>query len=188
MLRLLLACVLTLLAAAPPAWAATRAEIIRDCYQDGKLDGSYRPSEIRDARNNLPADIDQYSDCRDVLGRALGGSGSGRVPDQAGSGGVTGGGSGGGTGAAGAGGASSGAPLTAGNPAEQEALESAAQGSAPVEVDGSAIVPGASGFATGAARNALPVSVLVVLILLGLTALAAAVPPVRRRVVARRRA
>ena len=77
--KLLLVMVLTLLVAAPAAMAGTRADIISDCYDDGKLDGNYSPSEIRDARNNLPADIDQYSDCRDVLARALGGSGDKQV-------------------------------------------------------------------------------------------------------------
>jgi hypothetical protein len=73
--RLLLVMVLTLLVAAPAAQAGTRVDILRDCENDGKLDGNYTPSQIRDARNNIPADIDQYSDCRDVLARALGGSG-----------------------------------------------------------------------------------------------------------------
>ena len=59
--RLLLVMVLTLLVAAPAAMAGTRGDIIADCYDDGKLDGNYSPSEIRDARNNLPADVDQYS-------------------------------------------------------------------------------------------------------------------------------
>ena len=76
--RLLLVMVLTLLVAAPAAMAGTRADIIADCFDDGKLDGNYTASQIRDARNNLPADVDQYSDCRDVLARALGGSGSQR--------------------------------------------------------------------------------------------------------------
>ena len=73
--RLLLVWLLALLVAAPAASAGTRQDIISDCYDDGRLDGNYTPSQIRDARNNLPADIDQYSDCRDVLARALGGSG-----------------------------------------------------------------------------------------------------------------
>ena len=68
--------VLTLLVAAPAAMAGTRADIVDDCFDDGKLDGNYTASQIRDARNNLPADVDQYSDCRDVLARALGGSGT----------------------------------------------------------------------------------------------------------------
>src|SRR5215210_7102610 len=77
--RLLLVLLLALLVAAPAASAGTRQDIISDCYDDGRLNGNYTASQIRDARNNLPADVDQYSDCRDVLARALGGSGSKNV-------------------------------------------------------------------------------------------------------------
>jgi hypothetical protein len=172
--RILLVMVLTLLVAAPAAQAGTRADIIADCFDDGKLDGNYTASQIRDARNNLPADVDQYSDCRDVLSRALGGTGSRSV--------------GGGPGTSGGGdaGEGSGETLEPSGPEEQRALDDAAAkgGSTPVEVGGEEIVPGASGFAAGAARNDLPATLLVALILLGAAALAAAIPYVRTRVVA----
>ena len=58
----------------PRRWRAPATTSSRDCYDDGDLDGNYTASQIRDARNNLPADVDQYSDCRDVLARALGGT------------------------------------------------------------------------------------------------------------------
>jgi hypothetical protein len=177
--RMLLVMVLTLLVAAPAAMAGTRGDIIRDCYDDGKLDGNYSPSEIRDARNNLPADIDQYSDCRDVLARALGGTGDKRVGDSGG--GPLGGGGGGESGGPSA-------PLTPSGPQEQAALEKAAVGGgeSPVQVGDTTVVPGAAGFAADAARNAIPAPLVAVLILLGVAALAAAVPSVRRRVLARR--
>ena len=174
--RILLVMVLTLLVAAPAATAGTRGDIIRDCYDDGKLDGNYSPSEIRDARNNLPADIDQYSDCRDVLARALGGTGAKQV-------------GGGGGGALGGGGDSGGPsePLTPASPEEQAALDQAIQGGeAPVQLGDSTVVPGAAGFAADAARNTIPTTLLAVLILLGVAALSAAVPYVRRRVLRRR--
>jgi hypothetical protein len=178
--RLLLVMVLTLLVAAPAAMAGTREDILNDC-QSGGLDGNYSPSEIRDARNNIPADIDQYTNCRDVLGRALGGSGDKRV-GGGGDGNALGGGGGGG------GSPPPAEPLTPSGPEEQAALEKAALGGgdAPVQVGEGTIVPGAAGLASNAARNALPVSLLAVLILLGLAALAATVSPVRRRVHARR--
>jgi hypothetical protein len=174
--RILLVMVLTLLVAAPAAMAGTRDKIIADCYDDGKLDGNYSPSEIRDARNNLPADIDQYSDCRDVLARALGGTGDKRV------GGDRGGPLGGG------GDSGPPQPLTPSGPDEQAALDKAALGGgdAPVQVGDGTVVPGAAGLASDAARNTIPAPMLAVLILLGVAALAAAVPFVRRRVLARR--
>jgi hypothetical protein len=153
-------------------------DILRDCENDGKLDGNYTPSQIRDARNNIPADIDQYSDCRDVLARALGGSGSSRV------------GGSGGDALGGGGGDGSGQSLTPSGRDEQQALEKAATagGAAPVQVGDGTVLPGAAGFAAGAARHDLPGSLLAALILLGFAALAAVVPYVRRRVLARRHA
>jgi hypothetical protein len=166
--RLLLVMVLTLLVAAPAAMAGTRADIVADCFDDGKLDGNYTASQIRDARNNLPADVDQYSDCRDVLSRALGGSGASDV-------------SGGGPG----GGGRPPQPLTAGSPDEQRALEAAASGGGdkPVQVGGGTVVPGASGLQAGASRSEIPGTLLTALILLGAAAIAAAAPPARRTVV-----
>ena len=165
--RLVLVMVLTLLVAAPAAMAGTRADIVRDCFDDGKLDGTYTASQIRDARNNLPADVDQYSDCRDVLARALGGSGARDLG-----------------GAVGAPGGAPGGPLTPSGPVEQHALEAAAEGGdKPVEVGGEPVVPGAAGLSAEAARHEIPPTLLATLILLGLAALAAATPYTRRTVI-----
>jgi len=60
-----------LLLVVPSAAHADPTEIIRDCADDGALQGDYTAAELRNARNNLPTDIDEYSDCRDVLARAL---------------------------------------------------------------------------------------------------------------------
>jgi hypothetical protein len=169
--RLLLVMVLTLLVAAPAAMAGTRADIVKDCFDDGKLDGNYTASQIRDARSNLPADVDQYSDCRDVLARALGGSGSNDIGAA-------------GAGAPGAGGGS-GEPLQPSEPEEQRALDEAAAegGDKPVQVGEGTITPGAAGLAAGAARNDIPASLLAALILLALAALAAALPYARKTVI-----
>jgi len=85
MLRLALGlCLLLALVAAPAANAASTTQILRDCADDGVLQGNYSPSELRRARQNIPTDTDEYTDCRDVLARAAvagvagrgGGSGS----------------------------------------------------------------------------------------------------------------
>ena len=167
--RLLLVMVLTLLVAAPAAMAGTRGDIVRDCFDDGKLDGNYTASQIRDARNNLPADVDQYSDCRDVLARALGGSGENDIGGVAGA----------------PGGAAPGEPLTPNGPAEERALDAAAEegGDKPVQVGDTTVVPGAAGLTADAARNAIPPTLLVALILLGLAAIAAAAPYARNAVI-----
>jgi hypothetical protein len=166
--KLLLVMVLTLLVAAPAAMAGTRADIVEDCFEDGDLDGNYTASQIRDARNNLPADVDQYSDCRDVLTRALGGSGTKTT--------------GGGGGPFGAGASGPSEPLTPSGPAEQQALDEAVEsgGEQPVQVGDGTVVPGASGFEAGAARSDIPGTLLTALILLAAVAIAAAAPHVRR--------
>ena len=54
----------------PAANAASTTQILRDCADDGVLQGDYSPSELRKARQNIPTDTDEYTDCRDVLARA----------------------------------------------------------------------------------------------------------------------
>jgi hypothetical protein len=164
------ACLLALLVAAPAAFAdSTRTKILREC-QDGRLTGHYTPAQIRDARNNIPDDIDQYSDCRDVLTRALldaagdkGSGGNNGGPGGTGGSGGTGGGGGGGQ------------PLTPSTDADRQALEAAATGGAqPVQIAGRAVKPG------GSVRNDIPPTLIVVLALLALAAVAAVAPFIRR--------
>jgi hypothetical protein len=166
------ACLLALLVAAPAALAdSTRTKILREC-QEGRLTGDYTPSQIRDARNNIPDDIDQYSNCRDVLTRALlaGAADSG----DGGHGGNGGSGDAGGGGGSGGGG---GQKLTPSTDADRQALQSAAaSGGQPLEVAGRKVSPGVG------SRNEVPATLIVVLALLALAALAAIAPSVRRNV------
>jgi hypothetical protein len=163
----LFACLLALLVVAPAAQAdSVRTKILREC-QDGRLTGNYTPRQIRDARNNIPDDIDQYSDCRDVLTRALL-NGTGDNGDNGGAGG---------TGAAGGGGGNGGQPLTPSTDADRKALEAAtAVGAQPLEVAGRRVTPGEG------LRNDLPTTLIVVLALLAAAALAATAPFLRGRV------
>jgi hypothetical protein len=172
-----LACLLALLVAAPASAQSTRTKILREC-QDGALRGDYTPSQIRDARNNIPDDIDQYSNCRDVLSNALASRLGGGGPSGGGPGAGTGGTGGTGFGGGGTGGAS-GAPLTPSTDQDRIALDEAATGGgAPLEIGGQRVVPGAA----AAVRNDLPPTLLVVLILLAVAAAIGAAPLVRRRV------
>ena len=175
MLRLVLACLLIGLVAVPAADAASTTQILRDCADDGVLQGNYSPSELRKARKNIPTDTDEYTDCRDVLARAA-------AAGVAGSGGSgSGGGVAGGTGGAGQGLAD---PHT---PEGREIVGQAGARGAPdaVDIGGRPVVPGNAGFATGAVRNGIPDTLIVVLVLLGAAALAASAPFVRRSVLAR---
>ena len=200
----LLATALALLVAVPAAHAADRAQIIADCNADGDLDGNYTPSEIRDARNNIPTDIDQYSDCRDVLSRAISAktaasnnnnSNSGGTDNSGGTGGSTGSGGGGGTGGtdvapnpttapqatATPSGRDPGIRIGPSTPEDWNAIkESGRYANEPVEVNGRPISPAAS-----VGRNGLPGTIVVVLALLAAAAIAMTVPFVRRRVATR---
>ena len=76
-LRTSLVVIAVLVLGLPAAAHASGADVIRDCAQDGKLDRKYTQKELRDAYNNLPSDIDEYTDCRSVIRAAMGiGSGS----------------------------------------------------------------------------------------------------------------
>jgi hypothetical protein len=44
---------------------------IGDCNDDGDLDHQYSNKQLRDAIENLPTDLDEYSNCREVLSGAI---------------------------------------------------------------------------------------------------------------------
>ena len=173
MLRLALAClVLGLFAVVPAANAASTTQILRDCADDGVLQGDYTPKELRKARQNIPTDTDEYTDCRDVLARALAAGVSSR------------GGSGGASGGAG----DAGQPPA--DPNSPEGREIVGQAGAkpppgPMNIGGRSVVPGRASLSADGVRNELPPGMLAALILLGAGALSTLLPPVRRRVLAR---
>ena len=179
--RILLVCGLALALVAPPAAAqSTRIKILRECAQDGRLTGDYTAQQIRDARSNIPDDLDEYTDCRDVLTRALLNLASrDSNPSGGGGGGGTGGGAAGGTGGAGGGGGG-GALLTPSTDADREALDTAGQAAeTPIEISGSRVTPGTA----GELRNDLPTTLIVLLALLAAAALAATAPFARRHAI-----
>ena len=53
--------------AAPTGPAASAAAVIRDCSEDGVLDGNTPSREIEKALEQLPSDLDEYTDCRSVI-------------------------------------------------------------------------------------------------------------------------
>jgi hypothetical protein len=174
MVRLLTLSGLILLLAAPTASAGVREKILREC-QEGSITGHYTPQQLRDARNHIPSDVDEYSDCRDVLAQAaLAGHGGGGGSSHASNapGGVQ--------------PITGRAPLTASDPVENQTLNDARLKSDAQSVGDENLIPGATGFNASAVRHGVPAPLLVVLILLGLCASAATFASVRRRVLARR--
>src|SRR2546423_15018920 len=64
-----LAVALALLAGAcfaVPAFGSAK-DVIKDCSEDGVLNGHYSHSELAKALAQLPSDIDEYTDCRAVI-------------------------------------------------------------------------------------------------------------------------
>ena len=163
------------------AFGADGNDVIRDCNEDGDLDRNYPDRDLREAEQNLPSDIDEYTDCRAVIRSAR----AGRRP----------GGGGGGDGG-GAPGFRSGLPGGMGSaeeaatPEDRTALDEAkrdrsdrARESAAVRIDGEMVVPGGDGeFTAGrTAANKLPLAVLLVLICVAALAAAIALAAAARR-------
>ena len=65
----------------PPTRAPT--SVIRDCSEDGVLDGNYSHAELDGALDQLPSDLDEYTDCRSVIRRAQLGSPAASAERQA---------------------------------------------------------------------------------------------------------
>ena len=83
--RIALAALLVLLLCAATAAPAlgSPAGVIRDCSEDGVLNGKYSQSELDGALEQLPSDLDEYTDCRSVIRRAqLGSAAAKRRPSR----------------------------------------------------------------------------------------------------------
>ena len=174
---------LAALSAMPAAALADSAAVIRDC-QDGRVDGKYSQREFSQALRNIPTDVDEYTDCRDVIRRAqLGAAG--------GSGGASGGGAAGGaplSSAAANAGKTAAQILEAATPAERAAVAQATgqAGAAPVRIGGRTVSPDSFGLSPAGAANVLPIPLIVALALLGLGLAVAGIQTIRSRVLARR--
>jgi hypothetical protein len=162
-----------LCALAVPAAQAGYQDVIKDCAQDGKLDKKYSDAELIKAKKKLPADLNEYSDCRDVIGAAIGGAGR---P----------------SGGGGSGGGSSGGAATGGPPAAQaaraqdkNALAKIAHSARKprVKVGDQTVAPGKNGlFSTASAENGLPLPLLLALIAMAIVALSGGLYALRKRI------
>ena len=168
---LLVTCALAVLVLPAPAPAhASANQVLRDCIYDGKLDHHYSNAELRRARDHMPSDADEYSDCRDIIAAAIKG-GSDRSGGKA-SPGIA-------------------ATDPAGEAAAQQtdqsdlaAIADSADKTPPkLDVGGQSLKPDNSGFFNlGGAANEVPAPLLIALVLLCLTALATGLGSIRERV------
>jgi hypothetical protein len=151
--------------------AAAMANPIADCADDGDLDKDYSNTELRRGLDNLPTELDEYSNCRDILNGAIS-SGS----DKGGNRPTTG---------------ADGSPVP---PEEQAArhkdnADLAAITGDPerhppsVEVGGERVEPGSNGlFDLASASNDLPIPLLVALVALAIVALIGGLVALRERI------
>jgi hypothetical protein len=182
------------------ARAASPGTIIRDCADDSTLQGHYSVADLRKALGQVPKDVNEYSDCSDVISRAIANQTT-RNNDNSGSSGTSGGGaSGGGKGSGGGGSQGTSAPRAHANAAAQDGIvgastaqdhqavdEAAIKGGGPLELNGHSVVPAAR-LASDVGRNSLPGALIAALVLLCVLAIAATAPLLRRRVIAHRQA
>lgn len=173
-LLLVLACLL-----APAAAHASYQELLKDACRDEKVDGTYSQKDYREALANLPADTDQYTNCRAVLRAAQ----LAAAKNQAAGGSST---------PAGSDPVSqilaSGDPLATATPTEKAAVTAATQqGGAPITVAGKVVEPSSlgAGRTVAASISDLPVPLLIALAICALAAIAALlavlIPRVRER-------
>jgi hypothetical protein len=167
--RLLVLAVLAVVALPGSAMAAPNP--IADCNDNGVLDKKYSNEQLRNALENLPTDLDEYSNCREILSGAItGGSDRGGNRPTLGA---------------------DGSPL----PAEEQAaraqdnedlaaITADPEKSPPsVQIGDEQVEPGSNGlFDLASASNDLPVPLLVALIALALVALIGGLVAMRERI------
>lgn len=176
---------------ASPAQASGIA-VLRDCQAHGTLRGHYSQKDYRDALANMPADLDEYSDCRSVIETAQANAAHPSSKPHGGSKNAV---------AASAGGAQSpdhtdfsdpgsdgqqGAATTA-SAGDLAAIGRATRARGSLVLPSGAVRPGAASTLTGGELRSLPVTLRIVLVLLVAGAAAGAALGVWRRVIARRR-
>ncbi len=179
---LLASAALLLCLLAPATAGASYGELLRDACRDERVDGTYSQKDYRDALRNIPADADQYTNCRQVLEDAKIAAASAEASGGSGPGGATGGG------AQSGGSVPTGDPLASASAGERRAvLQATDSGGAALSVGGRRVDPAAlgAGRTVSATISDLPPPLLAVLGLVALAALGAIalvlVPRVRAR-------
>jgi hypothetical protein len=150
---------------------ASPQSVIRDCAQDGKLDQHYSLSDLKNAEKKLPTDVDEYTNCRDVINQAeVSGSGDKGTKAHGAAGG-------GGSGKSGGGGGPSAKDVKALSRATNHD-----QGAPSLSLQGEKVTPGSGGvFKTAGAANSMPLPVLLALIAVAALTAAGGFVALRRR-------
>jgi hypothetical protein len=163
----------TTMLATPEIAQASPEQVIRDCAQDGKLDHHYSLSDLKNAEKKLPTDVDEYTNCRDVINQA----------EVQGSGGKSKGNAHGAVAGAGGGGGGSAGPTAHASSKDVTALAHAkTDGAKPLTLHGEKVTPGSGGaFNTAGSSNDIPTPVLLALIAVIALAAAGGIVALKRR-------
>jgi hypothetical protein len=172
------------LSSAAPALADS-TKVVQDCNANGHLVGHYSQSELQGALNGMGADVKEYTNCYDVVRRALlAASASGG--HKGGGGSSSGGGGSGPTASATAhNGKRSGVSTRGVYGTPTGALPAGNGKSSPVSVGGTDIRPGSASVTAGSGVRSLPTPLIVLLVVLGLAAIGGGGVAIRRRVITR---
>jgi hypothetical protein len=184
---------------------ASSSQVIADCNANGYLTGHYSRADLQSALNGMGADVKEYTNCYDVIRRAV--LASAVAGGNGGSGGSAGGSHTGGSGSSGQPTAHSAGHRSATGNAGQRHSASGHHASAvstrgvystlagsgatsagsprSVTLSGGTVRPGSAGVDAGSSLRSLPLPLVVVLVLLGLAALSGGGVAIRRRVIAR---
>lgn len=199
-MRRLLTTLATILCLAAPAAAHADSgvnKLLIDACRDEHVNGHYTQAQYKKALEELPADADEYSACRQVIENArLAALGAGKKSGGGSSGNHTSGaapstGGGGGSGSSGSSGASTAAapadPLASATPEQKKAVAKAGQNAQPVDVGGKLVEPGKLGLGTiSGSGHDVPTSLVALIALLAAGALGAGGWWLWSRVLARR--
>jgi hypothetical protein len=170
--------------------------LLRDACNDEHVDGHYTQAQYKKALDQLAADSDEYTACRDVIERARLAALSGSNKHSGGGGGST-GATGGGSSGGSSGGGSSGTSGTSGNapadplasasPKQRKALAQVGKNAKPVDIGGKLVQPGALGLGTlSGSGHGVPTPLVALIALLAASALGAGGWWLWSRVLARR--
>lgn len=165
----------------PAIAVADYNELLKDACRDERVNGTYSQKDYRDALANIPADADQYTNCRAVLraaqlaaARAQAAGRSGTAPLSADTIGAL----------------SSPDPLATATPAQKQAVAVAVKsGGRPLTIAGKVVEPSTlgAGRAVAAGLSGLPRPLLAALALIALIGVGAIVTVLVPRVRDRRR-
>jgi hypothetical protein len=169
----LIVCMSLLLLALPAMAQASSFDVVKDCQDNSHLDRKHSRKDLQNAQANLPTDVDEYGNCRELIAAAL----NAGVDKGKGRGG--GGGHAGGSAAAAAKQSKHEAAAKAGDAA---ALDKQKGHKPRVSVGGKTVEPGDNGlFNLASANNGMPLPLLLGIIAAGLLAILGGLAVLKRR-------